>query len=133
MTPETSAKRMTGPQIEKIFAPTPRTYPSLFASIAWLVTEFEKPLIGTSVPAPAWRAIVSKTPRSVRVDASAMIIRETSVGATLSSTPSERKSCLIASPSAHIAPPKKKALTIFCPILEGGLFSFIICFLPSLV
>ena len=36
-----------------IFAPTPRISPSDFASIAEELMAFEKPVIGTRVPAPA--------------------------------------------------------------------------------
>ena len=49
----------------KIFDPTPRISPSLFASIATLVTEFENPVTGKRVPAPPTLAILSKNPRAV--------------------------------------------------------------------
>ena len=44
---------ITGPAIVNIFAPTPITIPSVFASIAGDATEFANPVIGTIVPAPA--------------------------------------------------------------------------------
>ena len=45
--------KITGPAMVKILAPTPKTYPSVFASSAGDTTEFAKPVIGTIVPAPA--------------------------------------------------------------------------------
>ena len=48
---------ITGPAIVNIFAPVPATIPSVFASRAGETTEFAKPVIGTSVPAPACLAI----------------------------------------------------------------------------
>ena len=42
-----------------IFAPIPVTWPSLLNSIAGATMEFAKPVIGTSVPAPACLAILS--------------------------------------------------------------------------
>ena len=81
--PAETPKRITGPATVNIFAPTPRTNPSFFPSIAWLVTAFEKPVIGTRVPAPACLAILSKTPSAVRSEAKKMIERETSVRDTV--------------------------------------------------
>ena len=45
-----------------IFDATPVIKPSLFASIAGEVTEFEKPVIGTRAPPPPNLAILSNTP-----------------------------------------------------------------------
>ena len=53
----------------KIFAPTPSTKPSLLNSIAGEVMAFEKPVIGTNVPAPATFAILSNTLKPVSNDA----------------------------------------------------------------
>ena len=57
-----------------IFAPVPRTYPSVFASSAGATTELANPVMGTTVPAPACFAIlgymsrpVSSAPRNTRV------------------------------------------------------------------
>jgi hypothetical protein len=58
--------RITGPATLKIFVPTPRIKPSPFVSTAQEETALAKPVIGTSVPAPANLAILSKTPIPVR-------------------------------------------------------------------
>ena len=50
---------ITGPAMINIFAPVPGTRPSLLNSIAGDATAFAKPVIGTSVPAPANFAILS--------------------------------------------------------------------------
>lgn len=50
----------------KIFAPSPRIYPSVLNSRAGAATEFAKPVMGTSVPAPACFAMRSYQPRPVR-------------------------------------------------------------------
>ena len=42
----------TGPAIVNIFAATPNTKPSFLNSIAGETTALEKPVIGTTVPAP---------------------------------------------------------------------------------
>ena len=60
---------ITGPAITNIFAHIPKTIPSFLNSIAGLVIEFEKPVIGIIVPAPACTAILSKTPNPVKNDA----------------------------------------------------------------
>lgn len=57
---------ITGPAIMKIFAPTPKTNPSLLESMAQEQTAFAKPVIGTRVPAFALAAILSKTPKPVK-------------------------------------------------------------------
>ena len=46
----------TGPAMVKILAPTPVIQPSALNSTAGLTTELAKPVIGTSVPAPALAA-----------------------------------------------------------------------------
>ena len=61
----------------KILVPTPLTYPSLRVSIADEVTAFENPVTGTSVPAPAFVAILSKNPSEVKRDARTMNERVT--------------------------------------------------------
>ena len=56
---------MTGPEIIKILAPTPKIYPSVLNSKAGDTTEFANPVMGTSVPAPACFAIFSYIPSPV--------------------------------------------------------------------
>ena len=48
---------MTGPATTNIFAAMPVMKPSLLQSMAGETTEFAKPVMGTSVPAPAKRAM----------------------------------------------------------------------------
>ena len=55
----------TGPAITNIFAPKPSIKPSLLNSIAGDTIEFAKPVIGTSVPAPACFAMLSYMPNEV--------------------------------------------------------------------
>ena len=57
--------------------PTPAINPSLLVSIALLVTAFENPVTGTSVPAPARVAILSKNPREVATEARTIKTRVT--------------------------------------------------------
>ena len=61
----------------KILVPTPAIKPSLLVSIAELVTAFENPVTGTSVPAPAIVAILSKNPNEVARDAKIISIKVT--------------------------------------------------------
>ena len=50
-------KTMTGPATTNIFDAMPVMSPSLLKSMAGETTEFAKPVMGTSVPAPAKRAM----------------------------------------------------------------------------
>ena len=50
---------ITGPAMVNIFAPTPKMNPSVLNSTAEAATALAKPVIGTSVPAPALLAISS--------------------------------------------------------------------------
>ena len=77
--PEHRPKRITGPAILKILAPTPKINPSLDESIASETTAFENPVTGTSVPAPAYFAILSNIPNPVRTAAINIRIRVTAI------------------------------------------------------
>lgn len=57
--------RRTGPATVNILAPTPRIRPSERASMAGEATALANPVMGTSVPAPAYLAMRSKTPNPV--------------------------------------------------------------------
>ena len=96
---------ITGPAIEKIFAPTPSTNPSGFDSIAGETTEFANPVIGTIVPAPANLASlgyrfkpVNSAPKNTNVIAFA-------VDAASLSRPIARYIYKNASPRQQINPP----------------------------
>ena len=80
---------MTGPATLNIFAPVPRILPSLWNSIAGDTTAFANPVIGTSVPAPAWRAILSNTPRAVNTAAITTRVQGTRLDTVFSSAPSD--------------------------------------------
>ena len=101
---------ITGPAIINIFAPSPATMPSLTNSIAGDTTEFEKPVIGTRVPAPACLAILSNKPRPVSSAAakiSDMLVRHL---ASLRESPAAKLNVSVsACPITHISPPEPKA------------------------
>ncbi len=65
-----------------ILAATPKTNPSLLNSSAGDTTALAKPVIGTRVPAPACLAILSKTPRPVRIAESRMSVTDTAAAAS---------------------------------------------------
>ena len=58
----------TGPATVNSFAPRPVTKPSLLNSSAGETIEFANPVIGTSVPAPAYFAMLSYTPQAFSYD-----------------------------------------------------------------
>ena len=78
---------MTGPAILKRFAPTPKIYPSALNSREGDTTELAKPVMGTSVPAPARLAILSNTPSPVSNTARATSVTDTSVALSSRSMP----------------------------------------------
>lgn len=65
----TVPQTITGPAMMNILAHIPNIMPSFLNSKAGLVIEFEKPVIGTIVPAPAKAPNLSKTPIPVKKDA----------------------------------------------------------------
>lgn len=125
--PLTVPYRMTGPATVNIFAPTPRTKPSLRESIAWETTAFAKPVIGTRVPAPPTRAKLSKIPMPVRMALMTTKVRLTITGVILSSIMPPLmvgSSCRSSSPSRHIMPPTAKAQAVLRRCLLLGLCFF---------
>lgn len=119
-TDDVMPKTKTGPETMNIFAPKPVIKPSLLNSIAGETMEFAKPVIGTSVPAPACFAMLSYQPRAVRVAESKMRLTETAALASLSSRPMDRYKLHSACPKVHISPPKKNANAQFFNFGEGG-------------
>ena len=113
----------------KILDPTPSTYPSLTESRASEVTAFEKPVIGTRVPAPAHFAILSKSP--IALNAEASIIRDdpTSERASFSLIFKDMRNFLKSSPKRQIKPPKINAKKQFLSFLVFGVYCLIISFL----
>ena len=77
----------TGPAIWKSLAAVPVTSPSERNSMAGATTELANPVMGTTVPAPAKLAILSKTPRAVSSPARKMRQREQTVPACSLSRP----------------------------------------------
>jgi len=60
-----------------MFAQVPNTMPSLRCSIAGAVTPFEKPVIGTSAPAPAQVPNLSYMPKPVAIAATSIKVDAT--------------------------------------------------------
>ena len=77
----------TGPATVNILAPSPVINPSLLNSMAGDTMEFAKPVIGTSVPAPATFAILSYQPNAVNTAEIRMRLTDTKALASLSSRP----------------------------------------------
>ena len=110
---------MTGPAMEKIWAPAPVTQPSDLNSMAALATELEKPVMGTSVPAPAWAASfwyqpgrVAAAARPIRV----MLVRAPAVSAGAMRRYRQRST----SPNRQMPPPTRNAHRQSAPSREGG-------------
>lgn len=87
MTDEVIPKTKTGPAIVNILAPIPITCPSLLNSIAGATMELENPVIGTSVPAPAYFAILSYTLMAVKKAAKKTKVTETAALDVFKSSP----------------------------------------------
>ena len=108
----TVPETITGPAIMNIFAHIPKIIPSFLNSMAGLVMEFENPVIGTIVPAPANAPILSNTPIPVKNDAKN--IRMISVYAQALCVDTFGKIYKIKSlqtcPSVHIIPPTQNEL-----------------------
>ena len=82
MLPASVPYNRTGPEMVKILAPTPRIKPSARLSIAGETTELANPVMGTSVPAPATFAILSKIPSPVSTTAQKISVMEVKVEAS---------------------------------------------------
>jgi len=114
-------KTSTGPAIWNIFAPTPKTRPSLLNSIAGETMELAKPVMGTSVPAPAWRAIGANHPSEVSTAAARISTMDVAERASSIRIPMVRLNRLVsACPIQHIAPPERKAQTQSYSTVESG-------------
>lgn len=103
-----------------IFAPTPRTYPSDFDSIAEELIELENPVMGTSVPAPACFASFSYQPSPVKNALSPTSIMDVHVPADSSSIPNFMSIIRIIPPITQIPPPTANATGIFTFELDFG-------------
>ena len=113
MTEADTPYTITGPAMMNILAPKPVIKPSVLNSIAGELIAFAKPVIGTSVPAPACLAILSYTPSIVSSTPKKISDTETKVFASVSSNPHSLKSSNIPCPSAQIPPPMTKAFEQF--------------------
>jgi hypothetical protein len=94
--------------------------PSDLNSIAGETTALAKPVIGTSVPAPACLAIFSNTPNPVKIAAITISADETNIPESFSLKSKYKHSSLISCPITHIAPPIKKADRKSRVFLDGG-------------
>ena len=93
----------------KIFAPSPRIYPSVLNSRAGAATEFAKPVMGTSVPAPACFAMRSYQPRPVRSADQNIKVIDTDIEALSLDKPKYKYISISDCPITHISPPNKNA------------------------
>lgn len=92
-----------------IFAPTPNTNPSFLNSIAEDTMEFAKPVMGTSVPAPACFASLSNMPSPVKRAARNMSVTGTKIFTVSSGILSHRYTLYKYSANVHIRPPTTNA------------------------
>ena len=114
---------ITGPATVKIFVASPGTIPSDLNSIAGDVTALENPVIGTSVPAPAYFPILSNTPIAVNSDAMKIRVIEVMLPVSSLSAPREKQSFLNASPRVQIRPPTQNARKVSFKM--GDFFEFL--------
>ena len=105
-----------------IFAAMPSTSPSLLNSMAGDTTELANPVMGTIVPAPAWRASFSYRCRQVSSAPRKIIVIEVAAAASAVSSPRPSQKRRTASPSVQIAPPDRNAFRQSFHSGEGGLF-----------
>lgn len=92
-------------------------------------TAFENPVMGTSVPAPAYFAILSNTPIPVRIAARTIREIETSVPDVSALIPIYLKRLFRHSPIVQIVPPKRNAkVQFFIPGDAGDAFFVIISY-----
>lgn len=101
---------MTGPAIVNIFAPTPRMKPSVLNSMAGAETALEKPVIGTSVPAPANFAMSSYTLKPVNNAAKVTKVMDVAQDASIFSISKAKNPFMMNCPKVQIKPPTQKAL-----------------------
>ena len=111
---------MTGPAMMNIFAPTPETSPSLRNSMAGATTALAKPVMGTSVPAPAVAASFWYQPIAVVKADRPMSVALVSVPASVSVKPRAAYSMRRPSPKRQMAPPTKNAHRQSFKSGEGG-------------
>ena len=104
---------MTGPATEKILPPNPAMNPSLLNSMAAETTAFAKPVMGTRVPAPAFVASLSYTPKPVNRPPRKIKITETQAAAAFSSPTFGRSNSKRTSPIRQMVPPMRNAQMMF--------------------
>ncbi len=83
-------------------------------------TELAKPVMGTSVPAPAYRASLWYSPSPVNSAERNTSAMDAAVPACSRSSPSRRKPSRSACPRQQMAPPVTKASAVFFHTGEGG-------------
>ena len=105
----------------KIFVPIPRIQPSVRASMAEDTTPLAKPVMGTSVPAPACLPSLAYQPRPVQTALAATSPMEIHAEAVFCSTPQNSvRMWMPASPMAQMSPPMRKARGMFFHALDFG-------------
>jgi hypothetical protein len=108
----TMLNTITGPAIVNILTQIPYIMPSLFASMAGEAIEFEKPVIGMIVPAPANLPMRSNTPMPVNNDAKKIKITSVKLHAVCSAMDgtSAKSTSFMPCPITQISPPTQNAL-----------------------
>ena len=86
-----------------------------------------KPVMGTSVPAPACLAMLSYTFNAVRIALAAIRVIEQTIRAVFKSIPAFCTRLTIPCPRAQISPPIKNALTQFFSTGDLGAVCLFIC------
>ncbi len=111
----------TGPAMVNSRAPVPSTQPSGVNSMAGEVMALAKPVIGTPVPAPAYRAMRSNTPIPVSSAVKNTNVMEAKLEAEAAVIPSIVVPASIrAWPKTQMQPPTQKARRHPWPNLDLG-------------
>ena len=100
---------ITGPATVNIFTAVPVTSPSARKSIAGEATALANPVMGTSVPAPAYRASRWYSPSDVSTTDRNTSVTAVAVPASCAVSPSCSHSLPISCPSVQIPPPTANA------------------------
>ena len=111
---------ITGPATVNILTAVPVTMPSARKSMAGEATALAKPVMGTSVPAPAYRASRWYSPSAVSSTDRNTSVTEVAEAASCCVSPSACQPLAISCPTAQIPPPTTKASAVSLPMGELG-------------
>ena len=110
----------TGPAITNSLAASPSTKPSLLNSMAGEDMALAKPVMGTSVPAPAFLASFWYQPSPVVTTESNTSVTEHQAPASSFVSPRLPYQSIRACPTTQISPPTKKAIGSVLALWLGG-------------